>query len=466
MSDLTCDVLVVGSGPGGAVTAMLLAEAGVDVILAEEGASVGINLSKPYSLQEMGSKYRHAGMTVALGNPKMNYVEGCCVGGASEINAGLYNEPSPETIDAWGKAFRISTLEAKTLMPFLKENERLLKVTAMKEGLGPGSRILKRGAAHLSWSGAEVPRAWNYGENTLEGTRNPMSTTVIPRAIKAGCRLVSSVRIERLEHAGGDARYAWMQDGRKIFFKTVFVCGGAIQTPFLLLKSGIKRNIGFSLQAHPAIRTVARFDQLASDEAEGVPVFQITEFKPQLTLGGSFSALPHLALWLAGNQHFAAKIADFKRMGIFYALVMVEGRGSVRCLPGLNEPLVNFNLTDQDLKNLGEGLYKLGQVLFAAGALEIYSPLQAEESFSKIDQMLALQKGLDRRRLDVSTIHLFSSCPMGELPSSAVDSWGRLHGFRNIYINDASMLPSSPGVNPQAVIMGMARRNVAAFLHR
>ena len=46
---LTCDVLVIGSGPGGAMTAMILAEAGVDVILAEEGPSIALESANPYS---------------------------------------------------------------------------------------------------------------------------------------------------------------------------------------------------------------------------------------------------------------------------------------------------------------------------------------------------------------------------------------------------------------------------------
>jgi choline dehydrogenase-like flavoprotein len=41
-----------------------------------------------------------------------------------------------------------------------------------------------------------------------------------------------------------------------------------------------------------------------------------------------------------------------------------------------------------------------------------------------------------------------------------VDSFGKLHGFDNIYINDASILPSSPGVNPQGPLMAITLRNL------
>src|SRR5262249_24002767 len=68
---------------------------------------------------------------------------------------------------------------------------------------------------------------------------------------------------------------------------------------------------------------------------------------------------------------------------------------------------------------------------------------------------------LPRHALSLSTVHAFSSCPIGERAGRcAADSFGRVKGFENLYINDASMLPDSPGVNPQGTIMAIARRNV------
>jgi len=63
-------------------------------------------------------------------------------------------------------------------------------------------------------------------------------------------------------------------------------------------------------------------------------------------------------------------------------------------------------------------------------------------------------------------VHAFSSCPMGERRDRcAADSYGRVYGYRNLRINDASMLPDSPGVNPQATVMAMARRNALQYAH-
>ena len=78
-----------------------------------------------------------------------------------------------------------------------------------------------------------------------------------------------------------------------------------------------------------------------------------------------------------------------------------------------------------------------------------------------------LERDLPWRDLALQTVHVFSSCPIGERPERcAADSFGRVHGVAGLSINDASMLPDSPGVNPQATIMAMARRNALSFLDR
>jgi choline dehydrogenase-like flavoprotein len=47
---------------------------------------------------------------------------------------------------------------------------------------------------------------------------------------------------------------------------------------------------------------------------------------------------------------------------------------------------------------------------------------------------------------------------------AAADSFGRLYGADNILVNDASLLPDAPGVNPQASVMAVALRNARHFI--
>ncbi len=469
----SADIVVIGSGPGGANTAYLLAAAGKDVLLIEEGRAIAETLPA-YSLKEMNTSYRNGGMTVALGRSKVIYIEPRCVGGGSEINAGLYHPPDPEVLDEWGRRFGLPDFSARTLDPFFKSWQADVPVSFMPK-VGLASQRIQRGCDALKWKSAEIQRFWKYDNSSLGGlgVRQSMAQTIIPRAIKAGCRLLTNARVKRVSFKSRQAQYLEVSDAndtakpsRKIFFKQLFICGGAVQTPALLRRSGVKRNIGNSLRMHPALRLAAKFPDRVNDVTEGVPVVQVQEFEPRFTLGGSYSSIPHLALWMAGRDDIERRLADWSQTQLFYALAIGSAAGWVRQLPGLADPLVSLKVTPLDRQHLGAGLYELGKMLFAAGAQEVILPMAGYPVAKQLKELEELRSGEPLKNADLSTIHLFGSCPMGEdAATSAVNSYGKLHGFDNVYLNDASLMPDSPRVNPQGVIMAIARRNVAHFLN-
>src|SRR5262249_29510483 len=72
---------------------------------------------------------------------------------------------------------------------------------------------------------------------------------------------------------------------------------------------------------------------------------------------------------------------------------------------------------------------------------------------------------LSKTTTNLMSIHLFSSCPMGENRQvCATDSFGKVHDHDGLYISDGSLLCTAPGVNPQGSIMAIARRNALKFL--
>lgn len=471
METVDCDVLVIGSGPGGSTTACLLAEDGRDVLIVEEGAHLSLESAQSYTLEEMDQKYRNGGLTNAFGKTNITYIEGRCVGGASEINAALYHRPLAETLRAWELKYQIDGFGERAMEPFFEDTERDMSVSFMPDGTGPASARLRQGADKLHWKTTEIARFWKYAPKKgggFSGRRQSMTETLIPRALAAGARLRPDTRIKRLVVRGNRAVEAeGVTAGKPVRFrfKDVFVCAGAIQTPALLRRSGVTHNVGDSLRMHPMVRIAARFKEPVNDPAWGVPVCQVEEFKPHLTLGCSHSSLPHIAMWLGEAKDREARLREWPTMAVFYVAVMGSGRGSVRNLPILDEPFVRYPLTSHDLALLGEGLHRLGQLVFAADAVEILNPIAGGEPLRRMEDLGALRTGLPAKKLTVTTIHLFSSCPMGEdLRECAVDSFGRLHGHTNVYLNDASILPSSPGVNPQGTILAIARRNVRHFM--
>ncbi|MEL6345209.1 MAG: GMC family oxidoreductase [Myxococcota bacterium] len=467
-----CEILIIGSGPSGATAASMLAAAGHDVLLAEEGAHHAIESAPSYTRAEMDQKYRNGGLNTTFGKSSVTYIEGRCVGGASEINAALWHRPLPRVLRAWALKNQIDDFSQDTLEEHFTILERDLSVSTRPDGLSPASDVLEAGAEMLGWKSTEIPRCWKYEKHpdgTWSGRRQSMSETLIPRALNAGCRLSPGTRIDRLTITDGRATEAvGTRDGApvRIRFQRVIVCAGAVQTPLILRRSGIRERIGDSLQMHPMIRIAARFPDEVNDPVWGVPVRQVEEFKPHLTLGCSHSSIPHLSMWLGGAMRQAELLSQWRRLAVFYVAAVGQGTGKIRNLPVFHQPLIQYDLNDADLALLGEGLYRLGQLLFAAGAVELFSPIEGDRRpIRDLQSLRRIRSGLPHGKLSISTIHLFSSCPMGEdRRTCAVDSYGRLHDHDNVYVFDASILPASPGVNPQSVIMAVARRNAAKLI--
>jgi choline dehydrogenase-like flavoprotein len=471
-----CDTLVVGSGPGGASTAALLAEAGRDVVLVEEGRHLPTDSSRDHSLEQMDEKWRSGGLTAALGKPKVTYIEGCCVGGASESNAGLYHAPIGSVLDDWAQDFGIADFGAEALGPHLDKVVDEIGVSSRPDGFGPASERMAAGADAMGWRWAEIERFWKYTEasdGTVVGHRRSMSETMIPRALAAGARLLSQTRIDRLERSGARVTAGLGRTGCggpdeesiRIDCKQVVVCAGAIQTPRLLRNSGWS-HVGNGLTLNPMVRIVARFPEPVNVPSYGVPVVQIEAFKPAMTIGCSYSAPPHLGMWLEGSpSSLRTQLEDWERLAVFYVKVCGQGAGTVRTTPVFGDALVRYRVHTDDFGALGLGLSRLTQALFAAGATEVHSPLPGADALTSASQAASMVDILGPRNASLSAIHLHSTVRMGEdKRRCGADSFGHLFGADNVYVNDSSLLPTSPGVNPQGTILAIARRNVLRWL--
>jgi choline dehydrogenase-like flavoprotein len=142
---LSADVLIVGSGAGGATTAALLAEAGFDVLIVEEGPWVDQDTVAPFSLDQMDRQYRAGGVTVALGLPSIAYTEGRCAGGGTEVNSGLYFRPPVDVVERWRDDYRVDGLDLDELSAIADEVEQAINVTLVPGRPTVGSTARSRG---------------------------------------------------------------------------------------------------------------------------------------------------------------------------------------------------------------------------------------------------------------------------------------------------------------------------------
>lgn len=469
MKTVSTQVLVIGSGAGGAVTAALCAEAGRDVLIVEEGPWARPGDVESFSMAEMMSRYRNHGLTAALGNPGISYAEGRCVGGSTEINSGLYRRLPDYLSSAWAERYRIVDFGPDTLAAAAAEVEAFLDITLLPADAPPASAILAQGSDALGWRSTEFERAFSY-DATGHATKQTMARTYIPRALDAGAQVLPDTRIDRLESRGGRVRGAvGVSSGNgddepiRIVADDVFVCGGAVQTPWLLQRSGFRKGIGSGLRFHPTIKVAARFGS-EMDHGE-VPMHRIMEFGPHISIGGSASRRGHVALALAeAALPYDEALADWRNVAVYYAAIR-GGSGRIVGVPGLKSPMVFYSMSDADMSRLARGVIHLGSALFAAGASELYPSIVGGPILRDADDLGRWWDAVTRSRANVMTVHLTSTIRMGENPAlSGADSFGRLRGTDNLYVNDASLLPDAPGVNPQAAIMMLATRNAHAFL--
>lgn len=471
MTALDTEIAVVGSGAGGATTAAVLAGAGRDVVVIEEGPRLEPGSFEPFSIEELAAAYRHRGSSAALGSPPIAYAEGRCVGGSTEVNSGLWHRLPAELADGWRRRYDIVEFEPDVLDRYAAQVEARIDVSCVSGPLPPSSQALQRGATALGWRSEEFPRAFRYDERG-RGTKQTMTRTLIPQALGSGARLIADCRASRLLRHGnrvvgveGHRQFpGGPQEAVTVHAEHVVVCGGAIQTPALLQRSGLRAGLGRGLKVHPTVKVVARFpEELDHDD---VPMARITEFAPAVALGGSASRLGHLGLALAdAGVPVEPLLDDWKQRFVYYASIRSDAGGRVVALPGMASPLVTYRLTDGDLSRLARGLVHLGEALLAAGATELHASLTGAPVARRLTDLAGWWEAVDRRRANLMTVHLTSSIRMGEDEErTAADSFGRVRGVTNLRVSDASLLPEAPGVNPQAAIMTVAARNADHLL--
>ena len=462
------EVLVIGSGAGGATTAATLASAGREVLVVEEGPWIDPDEIEDFSMQEMVVKYRHHGPSAALGAPPIAYAEGRCVGGSTEVNSGLWHRLPDDLVEEWAGTYDIDEFSPKALAAYAERVEEQQSVAMVPAEAPLSSSLLERGADRLGWRSVEFPRVFRYEDGNLPGVKQTMCRTQIPRAVDAGATVLAGCRVSRLRKTAGRVTGAdcVLDDGQRLTIDAdaVFVCGGAVQSPALLQRSGIRRRIGGGLKLHPTIKIAARFPHAVDHDS--VPMHRIVEFAPNLTIGGSASRRGHVALALADSAaDYADALADWERVSVYYAAIRSEAAGRVQAVPGLKAPLVTYRLTDGDMSRLARGLVHLGELLLAAGATELYPSVEGGTVVRRVDELGRWWDAVDRTRTNLMTVHLTSSIRMGnDAERTGTDSFGRVHGFENLRVNDASLLPDAPGVNPQAGVMTIALRNAEHFL--
>jgi choline dehydrogenase-like flavoprotein len=471
-----CDVAIVGSGAGGAVAAATLAEAGLDVLVLEAGGHYNRENYPVDRLQAITELYRDAGLTIAAGRPPIPVPVAKAVGGTTVINSGTCFRAPDAVLENWREEHGVTW--ARDLDEDYAEAEEFLRVTQLDpERMGRNGQLAMEGAAALGASGAPIFR--NAG-NCVQCSSCPygcaidakrgMHVSYLPRAVAAGARVRAGVEAQRVlvedGRAAGLACSIRDASGRSRSFqvrarRAVIAAGGAFGTPELLLRSGLGGDqVGRNFHIHPACWVGACYEEEVRGWDGVMQSFYVDQWEPQgVLLEATFTPLAFGGAWLTGTgAEHQRSLLEFGHVGSIGVHLSDRSQGRV----GLgNDGAIraSYKLTRGDADRIHYGIARAAEVHFAAGATEVYPNIPRFGTLKQGD--LA---AFEAARLKPSELRLEAFHPMGTARIAADPRQGvcapdgSVRGARNLYVADASLFPTSVGVNPMMTIIAFAKQ--------
>ena len=474
------DVIVVGSGAGGAVAAKELAEAGLKVIVLEEGEHFDrrdFTGSPPERLRRF---YRGNGLTFTIGVPTISLPIGRGVGGSTLINSGTCFRTPDFVLDSWG-------MDGAQLEPLFSAVEETLNVGPVGDDImGANGEVMARGRAQLGYSGGPIRRNARgcHGSGVCAfgcplDAKLGMHVTYLPLAARAGARIISGSRVDGLVIEGGHAvgvrgsildpeSGAVQRDAQfEVRAKRVVLAAGAIYTPALLQRQRLansSRQLGRNLRIHPGCGVLGVFDQDLYAWKGVMQSYYVDEKLRDGILVEATYPPPGVGYSAGGvggkGSDLKDVLARYRQTAAAGLIISDTGTGRVRVTPG-GGLLITYHLHADDLRKTLEGIRLATEIYLAAGAEEVHTLLPGMPAVRRREELARITDGRwTAADLKLSAYHPMGTCRMGKDPrSSVVDEYGRAHDLPGLVIADASVLPGSTYVNPQITIMALASRS-------
>jgi choline dehydrogenase-like flavoprotein len=488
------DVVIVGSGAGGGVTAETLALAGLSVIIVEEGALKSSSHFKMREAEAYPALYQESAARKTR-DKAINILQGRTVGGSTTVNwTSSFRTPTP-TLNYWQQHFGLKEYSAEALAPSFLMMEQRLNVSTWLAPPNENNDLLKRGAAVLGIPAAAIMRnvrgCWNLGYCGMgcpTNAKQSMLVTTIPSALNHGATLLTHMRamrfrfkgdaIDRLECDAMDATGLAASGARvTVRAKHFVLAGGAINSPGLLMRSNAPDPhglLGKRTFLHPTVISAALFEQRVEGYAGAPQTIYTDHFLDVAPIDGpigyKIEAPPLHPLLLSttmagfGEPH-AQLMRQFPHAHGLLALLRdgfhAEAPGGSVSLRDDGSPQLDYPLTGFIWDGVKRALLSMAEIQFAAGAKSVQPVHELAIAYTSWAQAkagiaaLAYKEHITR----VVSAHVMGGCTMSDDERlGVVGADGRYHGVRNLSVHDGSLFPTSIGANPQLSIYGITAR--------
>lgn len=490
-STMQCDVAIVGSGAGAGITAQLLVDAGLDVLIIEEGPLRSSRDFRQLESEAYPQLYQESAARKTA-DKAINILQGRCVGGSTTVNWTSSFRTPAATLAWWRGRYTLPDLTEAALAPWFEQAERLLGIERWALPPNENNALLRRGADKLGIATGIIHRnvraCWNLGSCGMgcpTNAKQSMLVTTIPHALQAGARLLVETRVQRLELQQGRVQAllaeAVAPDGSvragssvRIQARHVVVAGGAINSPALLLRSQAPdphRRLGKHTTLHPVVLSSAVFAHQVKPW-QGAPQTVFSDHFLELDpidgpIGYKLEAPPvHPIIFASTSTGFGAELAeDLRALDRTHALLALlrdgfhaEAPGGEVKLASDGRPVLHYPLSTPLLEAARRAFLSMAELQFAAGAErvrlahELAVPYHSWGEARVAIAQLPMQPLLVR----LASAHVMGGCGMAGRPEQGVvRPDGRHWQIENLSVHDGSLFPTSIGANPQLSIYGL-----------
>jgi len=506
------DVVVVGSGCGGGVVAKNLAEAGHRVILVEKA----YHWTPDHYPMSEADGWNHLfmnGAFISSDDTSTSIVAGQSWGGGGTVNWSA----SLQTQGFVRREWAAKGLPFFTSSKFQESLDRVcdrMGVDTKYIRHNPGNAMMLEGARKLGWAHKEVPQntggAEHYCGHCTFGCgsceKQGPSVSYLPDAARAGARFIEGFHAERITFSNTKVDGKQVATGllgtwtsrdsnggvagtplttRKVHIRArrVIVSAGTMQSPLLLLRSGLKNSqIGRNLHVHPVMVLGGIYAQDIKPWEGGILTAVVNEYE-NLDNNGHGAKLEATnmipsswLIWLDWRNGLQYKLDAARLRHMVGYISLARGRDSGRVYPDPVDGRVRFQYTPSkfDKSHILEGLLALSKIHYINGAEEIFTVIPGMRPFKR-DPLLpstgdgindpAFQtwleevraKGFPSPESTFVSAHQMGSCRMSaKSKDGVVDPKGRVWGTEGVYVADASVFPSASGVNPMVTNMAIS----------
>ena len=483
---LSADVCVVGSGAGGAVIAARLAAAGKSVLVLEMGGYR--NEADFRQLEAEGAAmYLGGGINWSEGG-ELGLLAGSTLGGGTVINS-MACRPTPEEVRAEWAAMGVEGVDGPEWDGHFETVWEKLGANTEATHYNRNAEVVIEGISALGLEHHRIPRNAELADDPQycgycnagcqQGCKRSVMKTYLQDAADAGARFLVDCFVERVLTSGGRASGVEARVGETrvtVEAPTVVVACGGIESPALLLRSGIGGPaVGKNLRVHPTYMITGVYDEPI--EAWNGQLITVMSFDFMQCEGEGGFYLSPLGLspatwagqspWTDGRQireHFS----KFPLMSSWHSISHDVGSGEV-VLGADQRALVRWRLDDEvDRRVAIRAHTELAKVHQAAGAAEVFTFHWRPRHWRRGEDFDAYLEELATTPTEEYTAysaHQMGSCRMGAAASDSVaDGRGELHDVEGVWIGDAAAMPTAPGVNPMVSIMVLAERTAARIV--